>query len=303
MEDLIKLEGISQNTKETPTKSTKDGQIGTRTNNSSMRTKNSLNDPNSINVEIGDSKAPIVLLFGPKDCGKSMALIRLARFLKKHEYAITLDRNFRTGDEYSQKCDSFNKYLNTEKAVPSTDLTDFMLAKVYDNKGNSICQILEAPGEHYFDPGDISINNFPTYMNRIFNISNRKIWIFITEPNWKTSPENKRAYVERIQKCKQYIEKKDRVIILYNKIDSLSDIKCNNIRAIINNFNNEYNGLIDIFKNTNMITSIWRKYDTKFVTFSAGSFNKLIDGGAQYSESKDKYPQNLWMAIMKCIKG
>ena len=41
-----------------------------------------LNDPDQINVTIADKNAPLVILFGPPKCGKTMLLVRLTRFLK-----------------------------------------------------------------------------------------------------------------------------------------------------------------------------------------------------------------------------
>ena len=40
-------------------------------------------DPNQIRVTIADGKAPLVILFGPPACGKTMTLVRLARYLNK----------------------------------------------------------------------------------------------------------------------------------------------------------------------------------------------------------------------------
>lgn len=40
-------------------------------------------DPNDVMVTISDLKTPLVILFGPPSCGKTMTLIRLSRYLKK----------------------------------------------------------------------------------------------------------------------------------------------------------------------------------------------------------------------------
>ena len=39
-------------------------------------------DPNEISITIADQKTPIVVLFGPPSCGKTMTLVRLTRYLR-----------------------------------------------------------------------------------------------------------------------------------------------------------------------------------------------------------------------------
>ena len=52
-------------------------------------TSEELNDPNKISVTIADKEAPIVVLFGPPACGKTMTLVRMTRFLRENGYTIT----------------------------------------------------------------------------------------------------------------------------------------------------------------------------------------------------------------------
>ena len=59
----------------------------------------------------------------------------------------------------------------------------------------------------------------------------------------------------------------------------------------------EYAGLAQLFANSNIITRLWRKYNYIFVPFCTGYYK---DG---YSESEDSYPERLWNALMKCIRG
>mgnify|MGYP000134543336 CR=1 FL=1 len=46
-------------------------------------------------------------------------------------------------------CDNFLNNLDTKEALPGNAYTDFLLVKIIKN-GKTICQFLEAPGEHYF---------------------------------------------------------------------------------------------------------------------------------------------------------
>ena len=42
-------------------------------------------------IKIGDKRAPIIMLFGPPTSGKSMTLVRLARYLRKQGYTVKAD--------------------------------------------------------------------------------------------------------------------------------------------------------------------------------------------------------------------
>ena len=110
-------------------------------------TKEELNDPNKISVTIADKDAPIVVLFGPPACGKTMTLVRLTRYLRENGYTITPIRTFRPtyDSNYSEICDNFDVMMNQDDAAASTSKISFMLVKVSKN-GRTICQILEAPG-------------------------------------------------------------------------------------------------------------------------------------------------------------
>ena len=83
-------------------------------------------------------------------------------------------------------CEKFNDLLYDRYAAEKTDGLNFMLLYVYHN-GRPILQILEAPGEHYYNPNDKNEprGQFLPYIQNIINSKNRKIWIYLTEPEWK----------------------------------------------------------------------------------------------------------------------
>ena len=56
--------------------------------------KTKYDDPNEIKVIISNKNIPIVILFGPPSCGKTMLLIRLTRYLKSIGYSIKPIKNF-----------------------------------------------------------------------------------------------------------------------------------------------------------------------------------------------------------------
>ena len=110
-----------------------------------------LTDPNTIVVTIADDRTPLVLLVGPPSCGKTMTLIRLARYLRTISgYTIQPVTSFRPAHDknYERMCAQFDAMISNDYAADSTSQINFMLVKIL-YKGKALCQILEAPGEHY----------------------------------------------------------------------------------------------------------------------------------------------------------
>lgn len=264
-------------------------------------------EDNDVNdIAVSDKRSPIIMLFGPRSSGKSMTLVRLARYLRSKGYTISTDFTFRSDSDYDKKCKEFISNLDTKDALPGTAFTDFLLLKVSRN-GRTICQLLEAPGEHYFDQENINADNFPPYMTEIIrSLPNRKIWVFIAETKWRVKHEIRTAYINRIKKCMNVlVNRDDRFLILYNKIDQRDDLYKNGriiTAAAGNSMREEYDGLADAFKNDNPITSLWRGYKYKFVPFCTGHYSKS-GNRLTYTQSDDSYPRKLWESLLKCIKG
>ena len=246
------------------------------------------------------------MLFGPRSSGKSMTLVRLSRYLRDCGYTIKVDKTFKSDAKYKEKCDKFLKDLDTKEALSGNAYTDFLLVKVI-KQAKTICQFLEAPGEHYFDPNDVSKENFPKYMKEIIKpLRNRKIWAFITEAEWDVNNSIKKSYVRRIHNCKKhFIKEQDRVIVLYNKIDrkdELFDDGRLHIRPAEKTMREEYEGIENIFPNPNPITRLFRPFNYKFVPFCTGYYT-LSNNKLDYTESEKMYPELLWKVLMKCIRG
>lgn len=274
------------------------------TDQDDMETVSAVVDENDITI--GDKRSPIVMLFGPRSSGKSMTLVRLSRYLRDCGYTIKVDKTFKSDAKYKEKCEKFLKDLDTREALSGNAYTDFLLVKVI-KQGTTICQFLEAPGEHYFDPKDVSARNFPPYMTEIIRkLGNRKIWAFITEAEWDVNNSVKKSYIRRIANCKaQLVRPTDRFIILYNKIDQKDELFDDgriHLSSAERTMKEEYDGLAKLFVNTNPITSIWRKFNYKFVPFCTGYYFTEM-GRLTYKESEDLYPRMLWDALMKSIKG
>lgn len=295
--DLGDLTGEEQNVKEVTEKQ------------ESVEPSTSGNSYKNEEIAIGDKKAPIVMLFGPRSSGKTMTLVRLARYLRDCHYTIEVDENFRAEANYGDKCARFLDDLDTSVALSGTAYGDYLLVKIRKH-GKTICQILEAPGEHYFNPKNVTATNFRPYMTKIIHkLPNRKIWVFITEARWKEDPKVKRAYITRIGNCKaSLVQDRDRNIILYNKIDQkpflFEDGQLHHEDAE-EEMGNEYAGLQTIFENKNPLSSMWRKYNYKFVPFCTGIYTQNEDDSnvLDYCESNDIYPAALWETLMKCFRG
>ena len=190
--------------------------------NSSVNTnglsEEELNDANKIKVTIADYKTPLIILFGAPSCGKTMTLVRLTRYLQSKGYTVQPETSFRPSYDtnYKTMCDNFDLMINSEDAAQSTSKISFMLVQVMQ-KGRPLCQILEGPGEYYFNPGDPKAA-FPRYVNAIINSNNRKIWAIMLEPdstNNRMDVEERKNYVNKIHKLKSKIRPQDKIMFVF----------------------------------------------------------------------------------------
>ncbi len=269
-------------------------------------TQEELRDPNAITVVIADHKTPIVVLYGPPSCGKTMTLVRMTRYLASQGYTVIPEKTFRPSydENYKQLCDDFGGMINSNSAATSTTNISFMLVKVLKN-GKPICQLLEAPGEHYFLPDEPN-RPYPAYINAIFSSMNRKIWAIMLEPDW-SDYEPRANYVTRISQLKShYLSPKDKVLFVYNKIDLTAFVRgagMVNTKEAINDVQNLYPNIFVPFKNENPITRFFTKYNCEFVPFMTGSYSQTMSGGITYTEGHSIYAQRLWQAILKLLNG
>lgn len=264
-----------------------------------------LKDPNKINVTIADKEAPLVILFGPPSCGKTMTLIRLTRYLKECGYRISPIKTFRPSHDtnYKQICENYDTMINQNDAAKSTDRINFMLVEILNRDSKRLCQILESPGEYYFNPAQPNAQ-FPNYVNAIVNSTNRKIWCIMVEPNWENEADRKN-YVTRIQHLKKKMRPKDKTIFVFNKIDLTQFVISPgniNLAQARKDVANNYLGIFEPFRNVNPITSFFTKWRCDFVPFQTGDFTQS-DTSLTYQEGPREYPAKLWNMILKRIRG
>ena len=264
-----------------------------------------LNDPNSIKVTVSDPNTPIVILYGPPSCGKTMTLVRMTRYLVSQGYTVVPEKTFRpTYDEnYKKMCDNFDQMINSNTAAASTTNISFMLVKVL-KMGKPICQLLEAPGEYYFKPDEPN-RAYPAYVHEILNSTNRKVWAVMVEPDWSDSVP-RANYVTRIRNLKSMMAPRDKVVFVYNKIDLtpfVYGIGQVNTQEAIRNVQNLYPNIFVPFENKNPITKFFTKYNCEFVPFMTGNYSQTVNGGFTYTKGHPFYAQNLWQAMLKLISG
>lgn len=263
-------------------------------------------DVNNIVVTVNDP-TPVVVLFGARTSGKTMTLVRLTQYLEQQGYQIIPDPLFRPANDnhYKMMCKNYLKLCHGKYAPGGNNVINFMLIKVLDKIGRPICQLLEAPGEHYFDPAEPK-KQFPTYITNILKLRNRRTWMFIVEQDWGGEQEIRDMYVARIKSMPSTI-KRDKIIFTCHKVDEHSELTLANgmpnTPQIFKNLINQYPGIFDNFKNTNPITRLFKKYNFAFIPFSAGAFTPTESGKQVYTPGEDVYPRMLWKAILKTVKG
>lgn len=265
-------------------------------------------DPLKVSVEIADRSTPVVLLVGPPASGKTMMLVRLTRWLKNKGYTVTPVRTFRPSDgTYEKMCDDFNAMVSSNEAAAGTNVISFMLVKVSYN-GHPICQILEAPGEHYHSPYNPE-SDFPPYIHRIIQtIPNRRVFVILTDADYKLQrdEESRKLYVDKIRRIRRLASPMDRFIVVFNKVD-LTDYTLGkgnyNKREAYRAVRNFYPGVFEIFENKHPITRFFKPSDASFVAFQSGVFTASSDGkSTTFTAGADGYAEGLWKQLLNYCK-
>lgn len=262
-------------------------------------------DPNKIVVEITDTTTPIVVLFGSPSSGKTMCLFRMICFLQANGYNVLPDPNFRPKSDthYARMCRSIISLAHGKEAADPNSAISFMLLSVEDDHGTTIFQILEAPGEHYFNPKSPT-DPFPLYIHQIINSPNRKVWTFFCEVNW-AEDSVRRAYAAKIQSMQHNINllgQKGKIIFLMNKADESPTLYNRdgtpNVNAFYKKIEQQYPGIFSRYINTGFTALIGGARKFKAIPFSAGTFNVASDGTKTWIPGHDWYCKKLLDAIL-----
>ena len=267
------------------------------------------NNAKTYNVVITDHNAPMVILFGPPSCGKTMTLVRLTRYLSG-TYDFMPDQAFRnsTDTEFNELCKNFNAAVGADKAAEGTKYIDFMLLRVNERRnGRTICQFVESPGEFLFDPQNPTAQ-FPAYLHQIIASNNRKIWLIFLEPGM--SQEDRFAYVKKIQDLRSVIDSRDRIIFVENKVDlpATSSFILSPTNINMDGLFRYVDGLYPkLFKSFTVNGLFWPKKRYDFTAFQTGTYVEGQDANGKpyksFQSGHDSHPRRLWDIIYKRIRG
>ena len=141
-------------------------------------TGNPIATPTIVNPSV-----PVVVFIGPPSSGKSMILVRLAKYLRSKGYTIQTDSTFLNTEGYQRDCEEFSDKLNTNIALSGS--VKFLLVKVFYH-GREVAKLLEAPGEDFYttDPMKIKAgknNRIEPYLSTIMTSRNPKSYVVLLD--------------------------------------------------------------------------------------------------------------------------
>ena len=261
--------------------------------------------------QIVNTTVPVVVFVGPPASGKTMILVRLAKYLRKNGYTIETDRAFLNTTDYQNWCDEFEEKLTTNVALDGT--VKFLLVKVYENS-REVAKLLEAPGEDFFttDPNKIADNQrVKPYLTAIMASDNPKSYVTLLDLDSKVSFRNnnhyREAYSDRFLKhfYPNIDNNRDRIVLLYNKIDVTkygSIIGCSDITGARDDAKRHYPELFNTMK-VSPFGGLISRDNFVFKTFCTGIFADEVDDNGEpyqtYNIANDIYPKELWKEIIR----
>ena len=263
-------------------------------------------DPNTEVVNFVNEEVPIVMFYGPPAVGKTMTIIRLARYLLEHGYTVVPNKVFRSSDysRYQSLCDRFTELMNSGSVAQGTDIGGTMLIDIIKN-GKTIIQFLDTTGEMVDLSDEDKEIECPSYFTQFINTKNPKMWLILLEPHLG-DVTMRETYANRIKKLRCcYSRTEDDFVFVYNKIDLTSFVVSYGKvydKAYINDIKMMYPGLLNFFQIRNPIRKIFQKYSCRILPFQTGSYHLNKYGNQLYIPGPVEYVEELWKVIRYSIK-
>ena len=279
-----------------------------RTSGNNTSSASQVSTPTIVNTTV-----PVVVFVGPPSSGKSMILVRLAKYLRNQGYTIQTDSTFLNTAAYQRDCEEFTDKLNTNVALAGS--VKFLLIKVFKD-GREVAKLLEAPGEDFYttDPSKIKYgknNMVEPYLSTIITSTNPKSYVVLldldSEICFRNDSYHRESYSQRFLNYfyPNIDVRRDRIVLLYNKIDvtPFGTINgCSDPDGAKDDARMYYPQLFATMRVKALGGLV--KYDNfVFKTFCTGMFSKIIDDNGReyqtYNVAQDIYPRELWKEITK----
>lgn len=263
--------------------------------------------------QIINNIVPIVVFVGPPSSGKSMILVRLAKYLRAEGYTIKTDTTFLNTVEYHQDCQEFNDKLNTNIALKGS--VKFLLVNVYKN-GREVAKLLEAPGEDFYTTDPVKIkegknDTVEPYLSTIMTSQNPKSYVMLldldSEISFRNDSYHRDSYAQRFLNFfyPKIDKNRDRIVLLYNKIDTtmFGNINgCDDIKGARDDAKLYYKQLFSTMKITSF-GGFLKSDNFVFKTFCTGMFSTQVDTFGKkyqtYNIASNVFPKELWTEITR----
>lgn len=263
--------------------------------------------------QIINTGVPVVVFVGPPSSGKSMILVRLAKFLRNQGFTVKPDETFLNTPQYIEGCREFRAKLNTNVALDGT--VKYLLVDVYDQNHRAVAKLLEAPGEDFYDPDPKTAaknnNGLKPYLTTIMASKNPKSYVVLldldSEISFRNDSSHREGYMQRFLDdfYPNINNQADQIVLLYNKIDTTpwgSIHACNDKKGAREDAKLYYEQLFNTMKVTTLGGFLTVDNFT-FHTFCTGIFAKQQDDMGNnyetYNVANDCYPDTLWKEITK----
>ena len=256
-------------------------------------------------VKCSNPTTPLLLMFGPVSCGKSMIATRLYCWLRKQGYKACCARDFLDSKYYNDSCDNFNNRVYSHVVINYP--ADVLSLNICDSQNNLICQTIEVPWlfhlDTWSDTPEIMINTpFTSFAKDVFSFANPKIWCIIIDPV-RNDINDRIEYVKKTHELGPMMSHRDKVIFIYNKVDCTpfcKDFSCADTKAAYKDVEQNYPKIFTHFRKKHWIFG-WRdKFE--LVPFQTGVYSLALDGGKVFTAGHDNYPKQLWEIILRHLK-